>query len=139
MNQHQAKIKSENLTLIKEKLFSGKAALEESDLNYLFKQLEDELNETIRDKLISTDNELVKLWCEVFEVVSAGNFADSLMFSLDKEIFYKFGLFIHEEINGNPANENLVLLIHEYLNIFRTSSLLKKYTKRKNGRIWFLI
>ena len=131
MNQHQAKIKSENLTLIKEKLFSGKAALEESDLNYLFKQLEDELNETIRDKLISTDNELVKLWCEVFEVVSAGNFADSLMFSLDKEIFYKFGLFIHEEINVNPANENLVLLIHEYLNIFRTSSLLKKIYKEK--------
>ena len=50
MNQHQAKIKSENLTLIKEKLFSGKAALEESDLNYLFKQLEDELNDTIRYK-----------------------------------------------------------------------------------------
>ncbi|MCZ6703591.1 MAG: hypothetical protein O6940_11205, partial [Ignavibacteria bacterium] len=114
MNQHQAKIKSENLTLIKEKLFSGKAALEESDLNYLFKQFENELNETIRERLISTDNERVKLWCEVFEVVSAGDFADSLMFTLDKEIFYRFGHFIHEEIKSDSANENVILLIHEY-------------------------
>jgi len=131
MNQHQAKIKTENLTLIKEKLFSGKAALEESDLNYLFKQFENELNETIRERLISTDNERVKLWCEVFEVVSAGDFADSLMFTLDKEIFYRFGHFIHEEIKSDSANENVILLIHEYLNLFRTSSLLKKIYKEK--------
>ncbi|MCH7773624.1 MAG: hypothetical protein IH784_04350 [Bacteroidetes bacterium] len=132
MNKQQLLVKKETLNTIKEKLFSGKAAFEKEDLNHLYKQFEDELNNAVNNKAICKDAELTESWLEIFKAVSAGYFADPVMAAMDKEIFYDLGIYLLAEMKENSGNQITIFLSHEYLNLFRTSSLLKKiYDEKK--------
>ena len=131
MNEQQLQ-KHNTLSAIKEKFYSGKAAFEEADLNHLYKQLEDELNNAVKNKAICKDAELTESWLELFKAVSAGYFAEPVMTAMDKEIFYDLGIYLLAEMNENSGNQITIFLSHEYLNLFRTSSLLKKiYDEKK--------
>ncbi|MCH8033421.1 MAG: GNAT family N-acetyltransferase [Bacteroidetes bacterium] len=126
MNEQQIPVKKETLNKIKEKLFSGKAAFEKEDLNHLYKQFEDELKNAVNNKALCKDAELTKSWLEIFIAVSEGFFADPVMAAMDKEIFYDLGLILLAEMKENSGIQINIFLSHEYLNLFRTSSLLKK-------------
>lgn len=131
MNEQQLQ-KYNTLSTIKEKLFSGKAAFEKEELNQLYKQFEDELSDAVKNKAICKNAELTESWFEIFKAVSAGCFADPVMAAIDKETFYNLGLKLLEEMKENSSNQIAVSLSHEYLNLFRTSSHLKKiYDEKK--------
>ena len=70
MNEQKILLKKETLKTIKEKFFSGKAAFEQADLNPLYKQFEDELNNAVKNKTICRNAELTKSWLEIFNAVS---------------------------------------------------------------------
>ncbi|MGB5896233.1 MAG: AMP-binding protein, partial [Ignavibacteriaceae bacterium] len=132
MNEQQILLKKETLNTIKEKFFSGKAAFEQADLNHLYKQFEDELNNAVKNKTICKDAELTESWLEIFKEVSTGYFAGPVMAATDKELFYELGVYLLAEIKENSENQITVSLSHEYLNLFRASSLLKKiYDEKK--------
>jgi len=131
MNEPQLQ-KHRTLSAIKEKFYSGKAAFEKADLDHLYKQFEDELKNAVNNKAICKDAELTESWLEIFKAVSAGYFADPVMAAIDKEIFYDLGLYLLEEMKENSGNQINIFLAHEYLNLFRASSLLKKiYDEKK--------
>ena len=132
MNEQQLNVNNETLTSIKEKLFSGRAAFEPNELSQLYKQFEDELNNSIINGTLCKNNESAQEWFEILESISSGDFADSLFSSLGNEHFYKFGNHLIEEKTSHPDNHIIELIIHQYLNLFRTSSLLKMiYNEKK--------
>ncbi|MBP1682894.1 MAG: AMP-forming long-chain acyl-CoA synthetase, partial [Ignavibacteriaceae bacterium] len=57
--------------------------------------------------------------------VAAANplFAKQFMNEIDTEVYFSFGKFLNEQIS---KNENVKELVHEYLNLFRFSSLLRR-------------
>ncbi|MCH7962355.1 MAG: GNAT family N-acetyltransferase [Bacteroidetes bacterium] len=126
MNEQRILLNKETLSTIKEKFFSGKAAFEKAELDHLYKQFEDELKNAVNNKALCKDAELTKSWLEIFIAVSEGFFADPVMAAMDKEIFYDLGLILLAEMKENSENQINIFLSHEYLNLFRTSSLLKK-------------
>ncbi|MGB5895122.1 MAG: AMP-binding protein, partial [Ignavibacteriaceae bacterium] len=132
MDEQQLQVKKETLNTIKEKFFSGKAAFERADLDHLYKQFEDELSNAVKNKTICKDADLTESWLEIFKVVSVGYFAEPVMAAADKELFYELGIYLLAEMKENSGNQTTILLSHEYLNLFRTSSLLKKiYDEKK--------
>ena len=126
MNEQQLKSNIDSLGTIKEKLFAGKAALDNTDLDHLFKQIEEELSSVPGNKTFINKEKLITGWIEIFKAVSSGDFAEPLMAALDKDNFYNLGTHLLEECQNGSANSNVILLIHEYLNLFRSSSFLKK-------------
>jgi long-subunit acyl-CoA synthetase (AMP-forming)/GNAT superfamily N-acetyltransferase len=131
MNEQELNVSNKTLTSIKEKLFAGKAAFESDELEKLCKQIENEMNSAIKNQSVCKNDEISKEWLEIFESISIGDFADTLFSSLDKENFYDFGNHLIEEKVNYPENDIIVLLMHAYLNLFRTTSLLKKIYKEK--------
>jgi long-subunit acyl-CoA synthetase (AMP-forming) len=132
MNAQQILLKKESLNKIKEKFFSGKAAFEQKDLDQLYKQFEDELNNAVKNKTICKDAELAESWFEIFKAVSEGYFAGPIMAAMDKELFYDLGIYLLEEMKENSGNQFTVSFSHEYLNLFRACSHLKKiYDEKK--------
>jgi long-chain acyl-CoA synthetase len=131
MNEQQLQ-RHNTLTTIKEKLFSGKAAFENEELNHLYKQLEEELSNAVKNKAICKNSELTELWYEIFKAVSEGYFAEPVMAAINKELFYNLGLNLLAGMKENSDNQITISLTHEYLNLFRTSSFLKKiYNEKK--------
>ncbi len=80
MNEPQLQ-KHNTLSAIKEKFYSGKAAFEKADLDHLYKQFEDELNNAVNNKAICKDAELTDSWLEIFKAVSEGYFAGPVCLS----------------------------------------------------------
>ena len=132
MKDQQINVNSEILTSIKEKLFSGRAAFDPNDLNQLYKQFEEELTNAIINGSICKNEELAQEWLEIIEAISSGDFADTLLSSFNSKNYYNFGNHLLEERTHHGDNNTIELLTHEYLNLFRTSSLLKKiYDEKK--------
>jgi len=132
MNEQQTRLKKETLNTIKEKFFSGKAAFEQADLDHLYKQFGEELNSAVKNKTMCQDAELAESWLEIFKAVSEGHFAAPVMAFGDKELFYDLGLYLLSEMKEDSGSQFIILLTHEFLNLFRASSLLKKiYDEKK--------
>ena len=135
MKDQQINVNNEILTSIKEKLFSGRAAFDPNDLNQLYKQFEEELTNAIINGTICKNEELAQEWLEIIEAISSGDFADTLLSSFNSKNYYDFGNHLLEERTHHGDNDTIELLIHEYLNLFRTSSLLKKIYDEKKWEV----
>ena len=131
MSEQQLNVNNETLTSIKEKLFSGKAAFESDELEKLYKQFEYGLTNAIQSKEVCKNEETSKEWLDIVGSISTGDFADSLFTLLNEQLFYNFGNHFVEEKAKHPENHSIDLLIHAYLNLLRTTSLLKKIYKEK--------
>ena len=107
---------------LKEKFFSGRSALEEEQVKLLYKELQSVIKNISDNDLLSTDTGLVTELTEICKSVVPGEFANQLMESFDKEIFFRFGNYLLV----NADKERIHSLIHEYLNLFRFSSFLKR-------------
>ena len=120
------------LTPLREKLLSGKAALTDEEIQALSEQFGDELFYLSENRSLLNKNEFVATLCEILQDVAVGNFAEIIMSSINKESYYQFGSYIVEAIEDNTNKIKLKSLAHEYLNLFRTSSFLKKiYDEKK--------
>jgi len=120
------------LNSIKEKLFAGKAAIDEDDLAQLFSNIEDELKSIVTNNSFTKEKNLLPEWSEILKAITAGNFADSFLTETNKDSFYELGLYLIKEAKNNSSNSELKKTIHEYLNLFRSSTFLRKiYDEKK--------
>jgi len=113
---------SAEVTDLKEKFFSGISALEGEQVKLLYKELQSVIKNISDNDLISTNPVLVTELTEICKSIVPGKFASPLMESFNKEIFFGFGNYLL----ANAEKGKTDLLIHEYLNLFRFSSFLKR-------------
>ena len=132
MSDQQIKTTAINLNSIKEKLFAGKAAIDESELAQLSSNIEDELKSIVANNSFTKEKNLLPEWTEILKAIAAGNFADSFLTEINKDSFYDLGLYLIKEAKNNSSNNELKKIIHEYLNLFRSSTFLRKiYDEKK--------
>jgi len=113
---------SAEISDLKEKFFSGRSALEEEQVKLLYNKFQSVIKNIYKNDLLSTDTGLVTEFTEIFKSVVPGKFANSLMESFDKEILFGFGNYLLENADKDKINP----LIHEYHNLLRFPSFLKK-------------
>lgn len=118
-----------SLTELNDKLLAGKAALEQGEIDDLIINLKIELNRSLTDKHFSSDDE-IENWKNIFDGLFSSELSNLFMESMDKDLFFNFGEYLASF--SNQSNENIVLIIHNYLNLFRNSSFLQKiYDERR--------
>ncbi|MGD8306049.1 MAG: AMP-binding protein, partial [Ignavibacteria bacterium] len=131
MSVDDTELNNKSLITIKEKFFSGKAALEEPELKRLYIEFEEELRKSIEKRELGKNEELTRSFLEIFKTTLPGEFAYTLMTALNENLYYDFGLYLVDEAKSSPDNSNLFHLVHEYLSLFRTPSFLKKIYEDK--------
>ncbi len=136
MSSDKVELKNSRLELIKEKFFSGKAALEEPELKRLYIEFEEELRKWIEKRELGKNEELTESVLEIFKTIHPAEFAHTLMAALNENLYYDLGLYLVEEAKTSQDNSNLFYLLHEYLSLFRTPSFLKKiYEDKRWGEL----
>ncbi len=118
-----------SLTDLNDKLLSGKAALEQSEIEELLINLNDELSRSISNGYFNSVVEF-EIWSNIFNGLFSSELANQFMESMDKDLFFSFGNYLVSL--SNPLDKNAVLIIRNYLNLFRYSTFLQKiYDERR--------
>lgn len=118
-----------SLAELNDKLLAGKAALEQSEIDDLLVNLKIELNRAVSSNNLWYDVE-TDLWLNILNGLTSSELANAFMENMDKDLFFSFGDKLLS--SENQSNEKIVLIIHNYLNLFRYSSFLKKiYDERR--------
>ncbi len=113
---------SAKISDLKEKFFSGRSALEEEQVEQVYNELQSVIKNIADNDLLSSNPSLANELTEIFKSVVPDKFANPLMENFDKELFFTFGNYLL----ANAGKEKIYSLIHEYLNLFRFSSFLKR-------------
>ena len=119
----------DNIISIADKFITGLASFGEKDVS---EQL-DTLAETLKiipleKRSLSKDESEALL--KIFIVAAQPAFAKQFMGEVDKEVYYQFGKYLLDETEKH--NKNIKPLIHEYLNLFRFSALLRRIYEEQN-------
>ena len=92
---------SSSLTVIRDKVFAGKASLEKNEVGDLINNLQIDLNHAIKEDHLNSQTEL-KQWEDIFSSLFSSEIAEEFMSVVDKELFYSFG----EYLNGLNLKNN---------------------------------
>lgn len=118
-----------SLTEILGKINSGKAALEQNEIDDLFANLSIEINRVCKENSL-TDAEESKAFLNILSGLFESELANDFMVMFDKDLFYQLGENLLK--HSDDENKIITLIIHNYLNLFRYSSFLQKiYEERK--------
>ena len=117
------------LTELNDKLLAGKAALEQSEIDDLIINLRIELSRTLSNNELTSESD-AEHWQNIFNGLFSSELATPFMNNMDKDLFFTFGESLVSLTN--QSNENIVSIIHNYLNLFRSSVFLQKiYDERR--------
>lgn len=118
-----------SLTELNDKLLAGKASLEQKEIEELLINLRIELSRAVSDKHLDSENE-TEMWQSIFNGLFSSELANPFIENMDKDLFFSFGEYLASL--QDDSNENIVSIIHNYLNLFRYSSFLQKiYEERR--------
>jgi long-subunit acyl-CoA synthetase (AMP-forming)/predicted GNAT family acetyltransferase len=116
------------LTELNEKLLAGKASLEKNEISELLINLQIELGRTISSS--KSDFEInLNNWQNIFTGIFNGELVNPFMEDMDKNLFFSFGEYLLSV--SDPAEEKIISIIYNYLNLFRCSSFLQKIYDEK--------
>lgn len=118
-----------SLTELNDKLLAGKAALEQSEIDDLIINLRIELSRAVSSNQLANEPDAER-WQNIFDGLFSSELAAPFMENMDKDLFFGFGEYLGS-FTDQP-NNRIVSIIHNYLNLFRTSSFLQKiYDERR--------
>jgi len=118
-----------SLTELNDKLLAGKAALEKNEIEDLLLNLRIELSRAVNENFLEFEIE-AESWQNIFNGLFSSELANPFMENMDKDLFFTFGEYL--TLFPNRLNEKIVTIIHNYLNLFRSSSFLQKiYDERR--------
>ncbi len=124
-------ITTESLTDLRNKILSGRSALDENQLQEIGKEFNELIFAVRENNLFGKNKELEKTVLEIFSAAIPSQIAPTLMSKTDTTNYFRFGEFLMEA-NKEKENKNLKKLIFQYLNLFRLPEFLKKiYDERK--------
>jgi len=118
-----------SLTDLNDKLLAGKASLEQSEIDDLIINLRIELSRAVSSKKLANEQD-AEQWRNIFDGLFSSELANPFMENMDKDLLFGFGEYLTSL--SNQSNEKIVSIIHNYLNLFRNSTFLRKiYDERR--------
>jgi len=118
-----------SLPEINEKLLAGKAALENNEAEDLIINLRMEFSRLVSEKQIGNNTDTA-MWLNILEGLFSSGLEGLFMEKIETELFFSFGEYLLSL--PSESEPKIILIIHNYLNLFRYSSfLLKIYNERK--------
>ncbi len=112
-----------SLAEINDKLLSGKAALENSEIEDLIINLQTEFSNAVSNKHFNFDAE-TDVWLNIFDGLFSSGLANQFMEKMENNLFYSFGEYL--TLSPVESDKKIISIIHNYLNLFRYSSFLQK-------------
>ncbi len=120
----------ENIFSIAEKFISGIASFGKKDISEQLDRFAETLKQIPLEKRSLRSDEAEALM-RIFIAAAKPDFAKQFMGEVDKEVYFSFGTFLNDQLS---KNEKLEKLTHEYLNLFRFPSFLRRiYEEQKVG------
>jgi long-subunit acyl-CoA synthetase (AMP-forming)/ribosomal protein S18 acetylase RimI-like enzyme len=113
----------ENIISVTEKFISGLTAFGKKDVSEQLESFAEALKQIPQEKKKITEEQADAL-LKIFVAAAKPDFAKQFMSKVDTEVFHKFGEYLNLQF-ARP-NDKSVKITHEYLNLFRYPSLLKK-------------
>lgn len=129
------------LVALRDKLSAGKTAYDKNELDLLAIQFNSTLTSLANYCKDEIDNELVVHLNEIFRSIIVSGFSKVFSITLDKEIYFQFGVMLRKSLTSKPDQLKFKKLTHLYLDLFRFSSFLQKIydEQRWNNLIAVLI
>lgn len=118
----------ENIFSITEKFLAGLTSLGKKDITEQLENFTETLKQIPEEKRNLRNDEAEAL-LKIFIAAAKPDFAKQFMNEIDEEVYFSFGTFLNEQLK---KGEKLEKLTHEYLNLFRFPSLLRRiYEEQK--------
>ena len=117
------------LESLKETYSAGLPSIESDYIPSLKEETATLLKISLSDESYLDSVAIRKLWSEIFALSFESQLHDHLASTIGEEDFFSFGDRIKDIVKISLSNSD-ILLIHNYLNIFRLSVFLSKITKR---------
>ncbi len=118
----------DNIISVAEKFITGLTSFGKKDISEQLNTLAETLKQIPQQKRSLSGDESEAL-LNIFIAAAQPAFAKRFMHEVDKEVYFSFGTFLNEQLT---KSENAERLVHEYLNLFRFSSLLRRiYEEQK--------
>ena len=118
----------DNIISIADKFITGLTSFGKKDISEQLDSFAETLKQIPLEKRGLADEEIEAL-LRIFIAAGKPDFAKQFMGEIDVEVYFSFGSFLNNQLT---KNEKLEKLTHEYLNLFRFSSLLRRiYTQQK--------
>ncbi len=118
-----------DLTLIKQKVFSGKAALEQQQIDDLVKEFDNQIKNFI--KIEHLNDETLLDWVELLQGVVESRLVYDFTSQIDVKNYYALGEHLIKLIKAGVESPSSEKLAHEYLNVIRYSNFLKRIANDK--------
>jgi long-subunit acyl-CoA synthetase (AMP-forming)/ribosomal protein S18 acetylase RimI-like enzyme len=120
-----------NIFSIAEKFISGIAPFGEKDISEQLDSFAETLRQIPFEKRSLSSDEAEALH-RIFIAAAQPSFAKQFMDEIDVEVYFSFGNLLNGQLT---KNEKLEKLTHEYLNLFRFSTLLRRIYEEKKWEI----
>jgi long-chain acyl-CoA synthetase len=117
----------ENIFSIAEKFITALTSLGKKDISEQLDTFAETLKQIPLEKRSLSGDETEAL-LKIFIAAAQPSFAKQFMGEVDKEVYFSFGTFLNEQLT---KDKNVRLLTHEYLNLFRFPSLLRRIYEQK--------
>ncbi|MGB5531440.1 MAG: GNAT family N-acetyltransferase [Ignavibacteriaceae bacterium] len=112
----------ENILSITEKFISGLTSFGKKDVSEQLNSFAETLKQIPLEKR-SLSKEEGEALLKIFIAAAQPSFAKQFMDEVDKEVYFSFGTFLNKQLT---EGQKLETLTHEYLNLFRFPSLLRR-------------
>lgn len=118
----------DNIFSIADKFITGLTSFGKKDISEQLDTFAETLKQIPLERR-SLSKEEGEALLKIFIAAAQPSFAKQFMGEIDKEVYFSFGTFLNKQLT---EGQKLETLTHEYLNLFRFSSLLRRiYTEEK--------
>ncbi len=120
--------KNLSITELKDQLLAGYASLEANEIDNLIINLKIELSQLVKKQQLN-NKATPEIWKDIFNGLFSSELANPFMAQMDKDLFFSLGEYLS---SLSDKNENVISIIHNYLNSFRHSAFLQNiYDERR--------
>ncbi len=141
VNQDAVKLNA-SLSSLKNKILSGKSALDEKQLQEVNTIFETFVKEAVEIDMLK-DEETLKEFLNILASSIPAQLAYGMMEKVNPDIYFNLGEYLHDLLNGSEISNNNIIpeVVHQYLNLFRLPQFLNKIydEKRWENLIYILI
>lgn len=110
------------LSQLEDNLRAGAGSLEKNELTSLLKNINHSIKETVQKDYFKKAPATSHNWDAILEAVIVNRLDKMLTETLDTDIYFNFGQYLLKYIDN--SDNALMMLIHNYLDIFRQSAFL---------------